>query len=93
MARKGQREIPQTLFPEGPLMTENRFDIITDADIDGAVIQVGLQHFVIGPPRPAMRIGTGAVEIIINGHFSDIDTLIDGFKAVKRLLKKQGLSR
>lgn len=70
---------------------ENRFDVVTDADIDGAAIQVGLQHYMIGPPRPAMRINTGAVEITINGHHSDIDRIIDGFKTVKRLLKKQGL--
>lgn len=72
-------------------LPENRFDIITDADIDSATLQVGIQHYMIGPPRPAMRINTGAVEIMINGHHTDIDTIIDGFKAVKKLLKKQGL--
>jgi hypothetical protein len=69
-------------------MSENRFDVIVDSDIDGAVLQVGLQHSMIGPPRPAIRVHTGAVEIVLNAHHTDIDTLIDGLKAARRLLKK-----
>lgn len=66
---------------------ENRFEVFFDSDIDGAVLQVGLLHAVIGPPRPAIRVGTGAVEITVNGHHSDIDTMIDALKAVRRRIR------
>ena len=66
----------------------HRFEEIADLDVDGAVVQIGLEHFPIGPARPAIWINTGAVEVRFNVHHTDIDTLIDGLKAAKRELKK-----
>ena len=69
------------------MVPENRFEVFYDTDIDGAVLQVGLLHAPIGPPRPAVRVGTGAVEITVNGHHADIDAMIEALKAVRRRLK------
>lgn len=69
------------------VVPENWFEVFYDSDIDGAVLQVGLLHAPIGPPRPAIRVGTGAVEITVNGHHTDIDTMIEALKAARRRLK------
>jgi len=69
-------------------MSELRFETTFDEDVDGAVLQVGLLHYPIGPARPAIRINTGAVELTLNVHSTDIDTLIAGLKAAKKLQKK-----
>lgn len=69
-------------------MAEARFEAFADFDADGAAVQVGLQHFVIGPPGPAIRINTGALEIQFTAHITDIDTLIDGLKQARRRMRK-----
>ena len=67
---------------------KNRFEPFTDIDIDGAVFQVGLQHCMIGPPRTAMHIGTGAIEITICMHCTDIDSVIDALNTARKKLRK-----
>jgi len=71
-------------------MAENklRFEEFADFDIDGAMVRVGLQHYPIGAPGPCITINTGAVEVVIRAHESDIDTLIDGFKAARKKIRK-----
>lgn len=67
----------------------NWFEDVADFDVDSAVVSVGLHHYVIGPPRPGFYVATGAVEVSINFHESDIDALIDTFKAIKRKMAAQ----
>ena len=65
-----------------------RFEEFADFDVDGACVHIGLEHYPIGPARPAIRINAGAVEVRCHVHHTDIDAMIDGLKAAKRELKK-----
>lgn len=67
----------------------NWFEEVVDFDVDSAVVRAGLHHYVIGPPRPGFLVATGAVDVSINFHESDIDALIDTFKAIKRKMAAQ----
>lgn len=67
---------------------KHRFEDFADFDIDGAAVQVGLQHFPIGQSGPFIRINTGAIELVISAHETDIDNLIDGLKAARRAMRK-----
>lgn len=62
----------------------NRFEQFAETDVDGAVLRIGLEHYVAGPPSPAILINTGAVELTFRAHASDIDLIIDAFKAARR---------
>lgn len=64
----------------------NWFEDVADFDVDSAIVRAGLHHYAFGPPRPGFLVATGAVDVSINFHESDIDTLIDTFKAIKRNL-------
>lgn len=66
----------------------NRFESFVDIDTDGAVFEVGLQHFAIGKPGPAIRINTGALEMKYVAHVTDVDALIDGLKQARKALRK-----
>lgn len=55
----------------------NRFEMIAETDIDGAVLQVSIQHHMVGPAGPGIRVNTGAVKLTIAGQLSDIDTMIE----------------
>lgn len=69
---------------------ENWFEPFADLDTDGAVFQVGLQHYAIGTPGPAIHISTGALDLQFNAHITDLDALIEGLKAARKaLLKRQ----
>lgn len=73
-----------------PKKPELRFEALADIDVDSAVFMVGLQHFPIGPARPAMRFETGAVNVGIEVHYGDLDAMIDALKEAKRKLKAAG---
>lgn len=70
------------------ILDPNRFDALADIDTDGAVFQVGVQHFAIGPPAPAIFISTGALELKFTAHISDIDNIIDALKEARKELKR-----
>lgn len=65
----------------------NRFEVFADIDIDGAVMQVGLKHYAIGPPGPAFHFGTGAIEVTICGHITDVDTMIEALEKGRKKLR------
>jgi hypothetical protein len=69
-------------------VSENRFEILADVDVDGAVFQVGVEHYVLGPPRPAFHVGGGAVNVTVNVHRGDIDVMISALKQAKKLIDK-----
>ena len=69
-------------------MSENRFEPLADIDVDGAVFQVGIHHYVFGPARPAIHFGTGCVDITINVHRGDIDTMVNALKRAARQIDK-----
>lgn len=70
----------------------NRFEPFVDFDTDGAAFQVGLQHYAVGGPGPAIRINTGALEIQFRAHSTDVDALIDGFKQARKQLRQRAKS-
>lgn len=39
----------------------NRLEVVADIDIDGAVFEVGVQHYAIGTAGAGIRIDTGAI--------------------------------
>lgn len=69
-------------------MGENRFEPLADIDVDCAVFQVGVQHYVFGPPDPTILIGTGALELKIRVHISDIDPMIEALTEAKAKIEK-----
>ena len=70
-----------------------RFEVLTDVDLDGAAMQVGLHHYAIGPARPGFLINTGAVEISVNVHgVADLDEMIAALRGAKRRLTKMEAS-
>lgn len=71
-----------------PDLKEHSFEELEDFDIDGAGVTVGVEHFPLGPAGPFIRINTGAVEIVIRGHATDIDALTDAFIVLRKRLKK-----
>lgn len=71
-----------------PLLDPNRFEEFVDFDVDGAAFQVGLKHCVIGPAGPAIRIMTGALEILFTAHITDIDLMISGLKDARKELRR-----
>lgn len=90
-ARKTSAATPKSAAPKAPQtvsLDNNRFEAFVDFDTDGCVVQVGLRHFAIGNPAPAVRLNTGALELIFTAHSTDMDTLIDGFKEARRELRK-----
>lgn len=72
------------------LKEPNRLEVLADIDLDGAVMQVGIKHHAFGPPGPALHFNTGAIDVTICGHISDIDEMIRALeKARKKLVKWQ----
>lgn len=70
---------------------ELRFESIADMDVDGAALEVGIQHYPIGPARPMIRVNTGALELSFNVHHGDISDMIAALKIVQKHLQKMGL--
>jgi hypothetical protein len=66
----------------------NHFEVFADIDIDGAALRVGLLHYALGPPGPAMQVNAGAVEVQIRAHITDIDAMIDALKAARKKLRQ-----
>lgn len=74
-------------MPAKPKQQEPRFEEFVDFDTDGAVFRVGLQHYALGAPGPAIQINTGALEIQFRAHSTDIDALIDGLKQARKRIR------
>lgn len=64
------------------------FEPLADIDVDGAVFQVGVHHYPIGPARPGFIVNAGAIEIRFNAHHTDIDAMIEALKSARRKLRK-----
>lgn len=62
------------------------FEDLADFDIDGAAFAVGVEHFPLGPPGPFIRINTGAIEVLIRGHHTDVEEMIDALILVRKEL-------
>lgn len=77
--------VPEATAPE------NRFELFADVDLDGVAMMIGLHHAMIGPPRPGFLLNTGAIEVNFNVHHTDIDTMIDALKDVRKALRKAGV--
>ena len=71
-----------------PMGKDYRFEEVSDFDIDSAAFTVGVERFPLGPAGPCIRINTGALELIIRGHFTDIDAMIEGLEKVRKRLAK-----
>lgn len=71
-----------------PAAKEYRFEEVDDFDIDGAAFTVGVERFPLGPAGPCIRINTGALDLTIRGHFTDIDAMIEGLEKVRKRLAK-----
>ena len=71
-----------------PKLDPNRFESLVDLDTDSAVFEVGIQHHLCGPPSPAFRINTGALELKYLAHVSDLTNLIAGLKAGRKRLRE-----
>ena len=54
----------------------------------GAAFTLGIEHFPLGPSGPFIRINTGAVEVLIRGHATDIIAMSDAFAEVRKVLEK-----
>lgn len=67
---------------------EHRFEDLADIDIDGAALTVGIEHFPLGPSGPFIRVNTGAIELIVRGHATDIIAMSDAFSKVRKVLEK-----
>lgn len=67
---------------------KHRLQEVADFDIDGAGVTVCVEHFPLGPAGPCIRINTGAIEVLIRGHATDIDDLADAFEKLRKRLKK-----
>lgn len=70
---------------------ELRFELIVDTDVDSAVLQIGIQHYPLGPSRPMIRVNTGALELSLNVDSRDIAEIIAALKVVQKRLKSMGL--
>lgn len=73
---------------KAPTEREYRFEEVEDFDIDGAAFTVGIERFPLGPAGPCIRINTGALDLTIRGHFTDIDVMIEGLEKVRKRLAK-----
>lgn len=67
---------------------EHRFEDLADIDIDGAALTVGIEHFPLGPSGPFIRVNTGAIELIVRGHATDIIAMSDAFSKVRKVLER-----
>jgi hypothetical protein len=67
---------------------ENRIDVLADFDIDGAVFQIGIQHYALGPPGPVILVDSGPIALTVRAHITDIDTMLAALvEGRKKLLK------
>lgn len=67
---------------------EYRFEEIEDFDIDGAAVTVGIEHFPLGASGPCIRVNTGAIEVSIRGHYTDVSALANAFEKLRKKLAK-----
>jgi len=71
------------------MVREHRFEDLADIDIDGAGFTVGIEHFPLGPSGPFIRVNTGAIELIVRGHATDIIAMSDAFSKVRKVLDEK----
>jgi hypothetical protein len=71
-------------------VSENRFEVLVDIDVGAecVVFQVGIEHYVLGPPCPAFYVEAGDVNVKVNVHRGDIDAMISALKKAKKLIDK-----
>jgi hypothetical protein len=66
----------------------NRFEALADIDLDGSVMEVGIQHFAMGPAGLAIRFNTGALEVSFGVHMSDLREMIEALTAAEKQMAK-----
>lgn len=67
---------------------------LANFDIDGAAVRIGLEIVLDRKtaPEPVIQINTGALDLRVHPHHSDLDGLILGLRALRRAFRQRGFN-